>query len=179
MDRQKCLKNRLSRRSQLDGLRLLSFELTKPLRVPIERSSAEFVGLVSEFVGIGRTNEMEKRVQRLSAMAVMRATKPGLYPDGAGLYLRIGRNGSKSWAFRFMLNGNAREMGFGGLTKVGLADARKKATDARLLLSEGRDPRANIPNRKASTRMDDCRHLGRHNPIRAKPPLYVHQARFS
>ena len=39
-----------------------------------------------------------------------------------------------------MLNGKAREMGFGGLHKVGLADARKKAGDARLLLSEGLDP---------------------------------------
>ena len=39
-----------------------------------------------------------------------------------------------------MLNGKAREMGLGGLAKVGLADARKKATDARLLLSDGRDP---------------------------------------
>ena len=31
-------------------------------------------------------------------------------------------------------------MGFRGLHKVGLAAARKKAADARLLLSEGRDP---------------------------------------
>ncbi len=86
--------------------------------------------------------EMEKRIQRLSAMAVERASKPGLYPDGAGLYLRVSRNRSKSWAFRFMLKGKAREMGLGGLTKVGLADARKKAIDARRLLGEGRDPLA-------------------------------------
>jgi integrase len=39
-----------------------------------------------------------------------------------------------------MINGKAREMGCGGLTKVSLADARKKAADARRLLSEGRDP---------------------------------------
>jgi hypothetical protein len=84
--------------------------------------------------------EMEKRIQRLSAMAVERASKPGLYPDGAGLYLRVSRNGSKSWAFRFTLNAKPREMGFGGLTKVSLADARKKAVDARLLLSGGHDP---------------------------------------
>lgn len=86
--------------------------------------------------------DMEKRIQRLSAMAVERASKPGLYPDGAGLYLRVSRNRSKSWAFRFMLKGNAREMGLGGLTKVSLADARKKAIDARRLLGEGRDPLA-------------------------------------
>ncbi len=83
---------------------------------------------------------MARKIQQLTALAVTRASKQGLYPDGAGLYLRVGRGGAKSWAFRFMLNGKAREMGLGGLAKVGLPDARKKATDARLLLSDGRDP---------------------------------------
>jgi Arm DNA-binding domain len=54
--------------------------------------------------------------------------------------LRVGRNGSKSWTFRFMLNGNAREMGLGGFHNVSLGDARKKAGGARLLLSEEQDP---------------------------------------
>jgi hypothetical protein len=85
---------------------------------------------------------MAKEIERLSALTVARASKPGLYPDGAGLYLRIGRTGSKAWAFRFMLNGKAREMGFGSLKKVSLAAARKKAIDARLMLSEGQDPLA-------------------------------------
>jgi integrase len=83
---------------------------------------------------------MAQNIQRLSALAVARASKLGLYADGAGLYLRVGRGGAKSWAFRFMLNGKAREMGFGSFTKVGLADARKKAINARRLLSEGHDP---------------------------------------
>jgi integrase len=83
---------------------------------------------------------MAKKIQQLTALAASRLSKPGLYADGAGLYLRVGRNGSRSWAFRFMLNGRAREMGFGGLHKVNLADAREKAGDARLLLSEGQDP---------------------------------------
>jgi integrase len=79
---------------------------------------------------------------RLSALAVTRASRPGLYADGAGLYLRVNRNGSKSWAFRFMIQGKPREMGLGSLTKVTLADARRKAADARLALSNGRDPLA-------------------------------------
>jgi integrase len=83
---------------------------------------------------------MGQEIQRLSAMAVARASKPGLYADGAGLYLRVSRNGSKSWAFRFTLRGKPREMGLGGLTKVSLAEARKKAVDVRLLLSNGHDP---------------------------------------
>ena len=85
-------------------------------------------------------HQMVQKIQRLTALAVSRMNKPGLYADGAGLYLRVGRNGSKRWAFRFMLNGTQHEMGFGGLNKVSLADARKKASDARLLLSEGRSP---------------------------------------
>jgi hypothetical protein len=64
---------------------------------------------------------MAKNIQRLTAMAVTHASNPGLYPDGAGLYLRVARNGSKSWAFRYTLNGRPREMGLGGLTKVSLA----------------------------------------------------------
>ena len=52
----------------------------------------------------------------------------------------MGRGGAKSWAFRFMLKDKAREMRFGSFTKVGVADARKKASDARLLLSDGHDP---------------------------------------
>jgi hypothetical protein len=83
---------------------------------------------------------MGQEIQRLTALAVTRASKPGLYADGAGLYLRVSRNGSKSWALRFTLRGKPREMGLGGLTKVTLADARKKAADARLLLSDRRDP---------------------------------------
>lgn len=83
---------------------------------------------------------MVQKIQRLTALTVARISAPGLYADGAGLYLRVSRNGSKSWAFRFTLNGKPREMGLGGLTKVGLAYAREKAADARLLLSEGHDP---------------------------------------
>src|ERR1700751_1253606 len=83
---------------------------------------------------------MVQKIQRLTALTVARSSAPGLYADGAGLYLRVSRNGSKSWVFRFTLRGKPREMGLGGLTKVTLADARKKAADARLLLSDGHDP---------------------------------------
>jgi hypothetical protein len=61
---------------------------------------------------------MVQKIQRLTALTVARISAPGLYADGAGLYLRIGRGGAKSWAFRFMLNGRPREMGFGSFTKV-------------------------------------------------------------
>ena len=63
-----------------------------------------------------------------------------MYPDGGGLYLQITESGAKSWSFRFMLNGRAREMGLGPLHAVPLADARAKAAECRKLRYEGIDP---------------------------------------
>jgi integrase len=80
------------------------------------------------------------QLNRLTARAVAAATKPGLYADGGGLYLRVGRGGAKSWCLRYMLDGKAREMGLGGLAKIGLGDARKKAAAQRLLLVDKIDP---------------------------------------
>ena len=60
--------------------------------------------------------------------------------DGGGLYLQISSGGSKSWLFRFMLDGRSREMGVGSFEFVGLAEARQLASDARQLLARGVDP---------------------------------------
>jgi integrase len=87
---------------------------------------------------------MARTLNRLTAREVATATQPGMYADGAGLYLRVARG--KSWVLRYMLDGKAREMGLGGLAKVGLADARKKAAEKRLLLADKIDP---IERRKA------------------------------
>ena len=35
---------------------------------------------------------MVRKIGRLTGLAVTRATKPGFYADGGGLYLRVGRN---------------------------------------------------------------------------------------
>jgi integrase len=83
---------------------------------------------------------MAHQLNRLTARTLATATKSGLYADGGGLYLRIGRSGAKSWCLRYMLGGKAREMGLGGLSKIGLADARKKAAAQRLLLVDRVDP---------------------------------------
>lgn len=83
---------------------------------------------------------MARGVKKLSAKAVAAATKPGYYGDGAGLYLQVSASGSKSWIFRFMLTGRAREMGLGPLHAVSLADARKSAEECRKHLIEGMDP---------------------------------------
>jgi integrase len=76
---------------------------------------------------------------KLTALDVSRAKDPGLYGDGAGLYLRVQKDGSKTWAFRFTL-GRAREMGLGPLHTLTLAEARERAKAARLLVLDGKDP---------------------------------------
>ncbi len=86
---------------------------------------------------------MARLVGRLTALQVARIKTPGLYPDGAGLYLQItGKNCNvaKSWVYRFMLNGRAREMGLGSLLAVSLEAARTKVSACRVLRQDGIDP---------------------------------------
>lgn len=80
------------------------------------------------------------RVKPLSPTKVA-STKleDGLYADGDGLYLRV-RNGRKTWQFRYELNGRSREMGFGAVDDVGLAEARELRRAMRKLLAAGKDP---------------------------------------
>jgi len=95
---------------------------------------------------------MARELKRLSAKSVATATKPGYYADGAGLYLQVGATGSKSWIFRFMLAGRAREMGLGPLHAVSLADARKRAEECRKQLVDGVDPIAARESARAEQR---------------------------
>jgi integrase len=87
-----------------------------------------------------------QKLNRLTARKVATVTEPGLYADGGGLYLRVGRGGAKSWCLRYMLHGRAREMGLGGLLNLALADARRKAAMQRALLVDKIDP---LEHRKA------------------------------
>ena len=70
---------------------------------------------------------MTRQLAKLNAFAVQRAAKPGLLCDGGGLYLKISESGTKSWVFRYMLNGRARGMGHGPLTLRSLSEVRQKA----------------------------------------------------
>ena len=83
---------------------------------------------------------MARTIGKLTPANLKHATKEGLYGDGGGLWLNVGPTGGRSWLFRFMLNGRAREMGLGPLHAVGLADARERARNCRRLLVDGIDP---------------------------------------
>jgi integrase len=83
---------------------------------------------------------MVRAIGKLSPAQVRHATKPGLYGDGAGLWLHVGPTGGKSWLYRYMLAGRARGMGLGPLHTIGLAEARERAAAARRLCLDGIDP---------------------------------------
>lgn len=93
------------------------------------------VGLKSVGKSVGT-----RSLNRLSAVGVQKAAKPGMYADGGGLYLQVRGPTSKSWIFRYKLGGRAREMGLGPLAVVSLAKARELATDARKQCFENIDP---------------------------------------
>lgn len=95
---------------------------------------------------------MARGFHRLSARAVATLSEPGYYPDGAGLYLRIGAAGTKSWVYRFRRHGKLREMGLGSVIAVGLASARERAAQARASLAKGEDP---IEARRAARAASD------------------------
>ena len=83
---------------------------------------------------------MARTVNQLTATKVQKVKTPGMYADGAGLYLQVTGNAAKSWILRYSLRGAAREMGLGSLRKVGLADARRKAAEYHKLLDDHIDP---------------------------------------
>ncbi|UCV04981.1 tyrosine-type recombinase/integrase [Dechloromonas denitrificans] len=91
----------------------------------------------------------------LTALQVKNATpatgrdgKPttSMISDGNGLYLRVAISGSKSWIYRFQLNGKRRDMGIGNFADHTLANAREAVATLGKLVRQGIDP---IEHRKA------------------------------
>ena len=98
-----------------------------------------------------------RSLSRLSAFFVGRAKEPGMYADGGGLYLQVSRSGTKSWIFRYALNGRAREMGLGPLHTITLAEARNLALEARRLKLARIDPIDARGADRQAKRLEDAR----------------------
>jgi len=77
----------------------------------------------------------------LSKNTVEKVTKAGLYSDGAGLYLRVRKGGSKQWVFIYRRGTKRTELGLGGYgfgtAPVSLELAREKAQAIREKLARG------------------------------------------
>jgi integrase len=82
--------------------------------------------------------------RRVATAKPKRGRKALVIADGGNLYLQcvVGKDGgiSRSWVFRFGLDGKRREMGVGPTHTVSLAEARDKARSLRQQLLDGIDP---------------------------------------
>ncbi|MGO4438551.1 tyrosine-type recombinase/integrase [Rhizobium sp. RAF56] len=93
-------------------------------------------------------------INKLSAAKVAKLDEPGLYADGGNLYLQVSQVAkriTKSWIFRYTINGKARAMGLGSVDAFTLKEARERARIARQLLADGIDPLAEKAAKKAAT----------------------------
>ena len=103
---------------------------------------------------------MARQTHRLTTIKVARVSKPGLYCDGHGLYLRVSARGTKSWIYRYRHKGKLRDMGLGSAGLVSLADARAVAHEhakAMLAFRHGTvdlDPITNRRQLKAARRIE-------------------------
>lgn len=88
---------------------------------------------------------------KLTDSKIRSLTKPGVYGDGDGLYLRVQPSGSRSWSFIWRRYGARREIGLGpygsGARHVSLSTARAKAEEAREIIGAGGDPKTDMAER--------------------------------
>lgn len=86
---------------------------------------------------------MALTLNRLTAKQVRDLKVKGRVSDGGGLWLQASKSGAKSWLFIYRWNGRRPELGLGPFPAVTLADARRRAEEARACLAERppRDPR--------------------------------------
>jgi integrase len=97
---------------------------------------------------------MPKKLSKALTPMQVKHAKPGRHADGEGLHLLVKQTGAKSWVYRFMLDGKARDVGLSRcpeaielLQKVGgdeltLAQARDVAAIYRMKVKAGIDPLA-------------------------------------
>lgn len=75
--------------------------------------------------------------------------------DGNGLFLLVKSNGSKLWRFRYKYAGKHQEMALGKYPTIMLAEARKMAEEARILLVQGISPMEQRRERKKASNPQD------------------------
>ena len=83
---------------------------------------------------------MAKQIEKLTPEFVATVDKPGMYPDGLGLYLQVSKWQTKSWLFRYSQNYRLRSLGLGACHTITITEARKRAKQARQQLLDGLDP---------------------------------------
>ena len=101
---------------------------------------------------------MAKLVNKLTD-ARARKAGPGLHADGDGLYLQVRGPAARSWIYRFMLAGKAREMGLGAYPSTGLDDARRERDRCKRLRQSGQDPIELRVQQRAAAKLSEAQAL--------------------
>ena len=87
---------------------------------------------------------MAKALTNMAVEAAKATASRREIPDAGcpGLYLTIQPTGAKGWAFRYRWQGKSSRLVLGPFPALGLADARRAASEARDKLDVGQDPAA-------------------------------------
>lgn len=80
------------------------------------------------------------QAHKLKPLQINKPLAKGMYGDGGGLWLSVGRGGGKAWVHRYMIAGKARNMGLGPYPDTSIAEARDKAAENRRKIRSGIDP---------------------------------------
>lgn len=93
-------------------------------------------------MAIHKLNDLtiKARIREIEALSYSASAKNAMLGDGQGLYLSIAKNGTASWLFRYMTNGNAKTIGLGQYPGASLKKAREKAQTYRDSRTVGIDP---------------------------------------
>lgn len=95
---------------------------------------------------------MPKKVSNALTPLAVKNAKPGRHADGGGLHLLVKESGARSWVYRFMLKGKARDLGLsqcpealellkhGKSQEITLVQARDIAAIYRMKVKAGIDP---------------------------------------
>jgi integrase len=80
---------------------------------------------------------------KLTEAAVKKAkskSKAYKLSDGEGMYLEVTSSGSKYWRLKYRFSGKEKRLALGVYPVVSLAEAREKRREAKLVISQGKDP---------------------------------------
>ncbi|GAA4777200.1 tyrosine-type recombinase/integrase [Novosphingobium ginsenosidimutans] len=83
---------------------------------------------------------MPRKVHNALTPMAVKAAGAGRHADGGGLYLRVQQGGARSWLFRSLVGGKARDVGLGpaaGPNALSLAAAREMARELAAQASKG------------------------------------------
>src|SRR5688572_9932740 len=97
---------------------------------------------------------MPRKLSNALTPLEVKNAKPGRHADGGGLHLLVKESGARSWVYRFMLKGKARDIGLGaaaGPEAISLSAARAKADALRMKVKDGIDPLAERHREAAET----------------------------